>query len=80
MTRAGYIHDQRCPTDPSHGNALVMEYGYWCPHDGHTPGKGEHLQAFWHFDEWERLKRAELESPTYQPPTKPKAIRTPKNG
>lgn len=82
MTKAGYIHDQRCPTDPSHGNALVMDNGYWCPHEGHTPPKGPMTQAFWNYNDWEAIKRND---PTPQVAHKPhpsrtRAIKEPRNG
>lgn len=62
-TPAGYT-TQTCPTNPDHGNALAMDRGMWCPHEGHHPPKGAMTQNYWTYAEWERLKEAAPESPT----------------
>lgn len=67
MTSAGYIHDQRCPTDPDHGKALALDAGMFCPHEGHTSPKTGITQSFWTWDQWEAAKAGETKSPTTRP-------------
>lgn len=65
MTAAGYISDQLCPSNPSHGKALDYAKGMHCPHAEHY--QGETSQNFWTWNEWEALKSTELEQPRPQP-------------
>ena len=67
-TASGYIKDQRCPIEPSHGNAYRIGNGYFCPHSMHTKPGGQ-TTAFWHLDEWEKIKSDDITSEAAQPLT-----------
>ena len=55
MTRAGYITDRRCPSNPEHGPVLGMRSGgYHCPHIDHT--SKIITKYFWREDEFEAAK------------------------
>ena len=60
MTKAGYIHDQRCPTNPEHGNVYALEEILFCPHSDHSSGKeGFSTKSRWSYSEWEAVKTGE---------------------
>jgi hypothetical protein len=53
MTSAGYITDQRCPSNPEHGRCWDQASGMFCPHSDHHINS---TQFFWTFDQWETIK------------------------
>lgn len=74
---AGYIHDQRCVSNPAHGNAYALEGGMFCPHSEHTSPKGL-TQSFWTWTQWEDAKTDEPK-PSIDPQARPRrAIAAPR--
>lgn len=54
MQLSGYISDQHCPADPSHGETHYMAPGHYCPHHGHDMPAA--TKNWWTEDEWQAVK------------------------
>lgn len=66
MISSGYIHNRDCPQDPSHGEVLETETGFYCPHQTHTfPYE---TQSWWSEAEFVKLKTDQPPAPQNKAP------------